>query len=254
VDIYDSATDQWSTATLSQARRVPSATSVGTKVLIAGGVLAYNTYSNVVDIYDTVTGVWSTATLSVPRGGIAATRIGTKAYFAGGVQEDINGNNISSRVIDIYDSTTELWTTDTLPNILGSAVATSVGTKVLFATTGSQRNMVDIYDDATKLWSMATLSQSRFDLTATSAGEKAFFAGGGYLPPNVYSQSFSDVVDIYDNSTGQWTTSKLSQPRSALASTSYGGKAFFAVGYPGLFTFSDVVDIYETAATSFSII
>lgn len=245
VDIYDTVTGQWSTATLSQARRDPSATSVGTKVLIAGGILAYNTSSNVVDIYDTTTGVWSTHTLSVTRGAVASTTVGTKAYFAGGIENE--------RRIDIYDSASDTWTTDTLPNVLGGVVATSMSTKAFFAISGSQKNTVDVYDDATQKWSTDTLSQNRFDITATSAGDKAFFAGGGYLPPNVYSQSFSDVVDIYDNSTGKWTVSKLSKARSALSSTSSNGKAFFAGGYSDLYILSDVVDIYETATTSFGI-
>ena len=37
VDMYDSGTGRWSTAELSQARYSPSATSVGTVAIFAGG-------------------------------------------------------------------------------------------------------------------------------------------------------------------------------------------------------------------------
>ena len=37
VDLYDSGTGRWSTAQLSQARSWPSATSVGTVAIFAGG-------------------------------------------------------------------------------------------------------------------------------------------------------------------------------------------------------------------------
>ena len=37
VDLYDSGTGRWSTAQLSQARYSPSATSVGTVAIFAGG-------------------------------------------------------------------------------------------------------------------------------------------------------------------------------------------------------------------------
>ena len=39
VDLYDSGTGRWSTAQLSQARAVASATSVGTVSLFAGGTV-----------------------------------------------------------------------------------------------------------------------------------------------------------------------------------------------------------------------
>ncbi len=55
-------------------------------------------------------------------------------------------------------------------------------------------------------------------------GTKAIFAGG-------YSSSgYSNVVDIYDASTGQWSTATLSQARDGLAATTVGTEAIFAGG------------------------
>ena len=57
VDIYNNSTGLWTTATLSAARELLSATAVGTKVFFAGGV-DFTNVSSVVDIYDnTSTGI-----------------------------------------------------------------------------------------------------------------------------------------------------------------------------------------------------
>ncbi|MBK9526208.1 MAG: T9SS type A sorting domain-containing protein [Bacteroidetes bacterium] len=54
-------------------------------------------------------------------------------------------------------------------------------------------------------------------------------------------------MDIYDNSTGLWTTANLSQARSALSSTAVGTKVFFAGGMIGSSSYSSVVDIYDNS-------
>ncbi|MEO8149645.1 MAG: T9SS type A sorting domain-containing protein, partial [Bacteroidia bacterium] len=59
------------------------------------------------------------------------------------------------------------------------------------------------------------------------------------------------VVDIYDNSTGLWTTANLSQARGNLSATAVGTKVFFAggsLGFPTVIYYS-VVDIYDNTST-----
>ena len=63
--------------------------------------------------------------------------------------------------------------------------------------------------DGSPFWSTAQLSQARAYLSATSAGNQVFFAGGLDSSGNT-----SNVVDIYNTSTGMWTTAALSQARS----------------------------------------
>ena len=98
IDIYDGATDTWSTAKLSELRTGAVATTVGTKVLIAGGCLndSCSRLSKVVDIYDTATGDWTTAALSEGRDNLAATRIGSTVFLAYG----------PGAVVEIYDDST----------------------------------------------------------------------------------------------------------------------------------------------------
>ncbi|MBL0340048.1 MAG: hypothetical protein IPP71_03510 [Bacteroidetes bacterium] len=59
---------------------------------------------------------------------------------------------------------------------------------------------------------------------------------------------YFSVVDIYDNSTGLWTTDNLSVARGVSA-TAVGTKAFFAGGVGSGFNPSSVVDIYDNIST-----
>ena len=117
VDLYNFTTNTWTTAALSEPRGFLAATTVGSKVYVAGGVRPDNTVSDRVDIYDAETNTWSTSALSEPRAMFqesAATVCDRKAIFAGGGEFDLtwNGWNSGSDVIDIYDSYTDTWSVD----------------------------------------------------------------------------------------------------------------------------------------------
>ncbi len=88
-------------------------------------------------------------------------------------------------------------------------------------------------------WSIGKLSQARYNLSSSSVGTKVFFAGGHT------GLAYSNVVDIYDNSTNTWTTATLSQARQDLSAASVGTKVFFAGGWTG--SPSNVVDIYDNS-------
>ncbi len=265
VDIYNTSSDTWSTATLSQARSWLAATTVDNKAIFAGGEWLSDPrdwpdpwkmiFSDVVDIYDASTNTWSTATLSQPRAGIAATTVGSKALFAGGSYTDESFQKVyPSDIVDIYDATNGMWSTTALPVACGSMAATNVGNKAIFAggiaeddyyVYGAVTDLVQIYDVDTDTWSVSALSEERISLPATTLGNKAIFAGG--RRPHLSSPKYSDVVDIYDVESDTWTTTTLSQARYNLAATTAGDMAFFAGGQGGagaLETYSNV-DIYQ---------
>jgi N-acetylneuraminic acid mutarotase len=139
VDIYNFTTDTWSIDSLSVPRAFIGMTTIGNKVLIAGGMTSGNNASNVVDIYDASTGQWSTANLSQARAFCdnqnAVTSSG-KAYFVGGGIINLNGAywTTAYNVIDIYDEATNSWSVDYMPippRIHHAVVAT--GNKVIIA-------------------------------------------------------------------------------------------------------------------------
>jgi len=252
VDIYDDDTGQWSTAGLSQARAALAATSVGTTAMFAGGYRSGYVSSSVIDIYDADSGQWSTNSLSQPRWAPAGTTVGSKVLFAGG-QVSTYG---FSAVVDIYDAETGQWSTAALSQARAWLAATTVGNKALFAGGGSyydgdyhRSNVVDIYDADTGQWSTATLSQARgfLHLSAATIGPYAIFAGGRVSGSKNMGVT-SDVVDIYNADTGQWSTAALSLTRYGISATTVGGMALFAGGYSGDGTApvqsTDAVDVF----------
>ncbi len=168
-----------------------------------------------------------------------AVSAGTKALFAGGTGTSSTGYRSSA--VNIYDVTTNSWSTTTLPSGPRQYLAgTAVGTKAFFAggeTSSAITAEVDIYDVSTGSWSTTALpSGPRENLAATTVGTKAIFAGG----------SGSAAVDIYDTTTGTWSKGTLpSGARGYLAATAVGTKAIFAGGYNG--NYVKWVDIYDVS-------
>lgn len=92
-----------------------------------------------------------------------------------------------------------------------------------------------------------SLPNPHFDGTVAAVGNKVLFAGGA---SNNF-QDVSDIVDIYDATTGLWTMANLSQPRHALTSVTLGTKVFFAGGNSGG-SDSSRVDIYDSQTNNWS--
>lgn len=193
VDIYDSATNNWTTDNLSEARDAFNAVVVGDLAMIAGGFNGQKV-TNKVDIYHFSTGEWTTDTLSVARGNMTSTVVGTKAYFAGGVTQDSENSNI----IDIYDSETGEWTIEYLPAgraFLGSINAATLKGKAYFVNGGHLNlftsqweggfDRVDIYDPSASpgsRWSLEILNCHLVNHTVvaieTDTISKILVAGG----------------------------------------------------------------------------
>jgi N-acetylneuraminic acid mutarotase len=97
------------------------------------------------------------------------------------------------------------------------------------------------------------LPEPRYGITVATVGNKIFIAGGfaSYSGVNTPA-NFSNRVDIYDITTGQWTSTQLSEPRAYCATAVLGNKIFFAGGFNsnGLRT---TVDIYDISSNTWSI-
>lgn len=95
------------------------------------------------------------------------------------------------------------------------------------------------------------LSQGRNTLVATTVGDYALFGGG-------YSDSYSSVVDAYDQNLTRTTPTELSEARYRLAATTVApaggsslqsGYALFGGGQSSSSVYSSVVDAYNTSLT-----
>jgi hypothetical protein len=148
----------------------------------------------------------------------------------------VTGINYST--VDIYDVTTNSWSTAQLSeprSFIGAAVA---GNKVFFAggdintdiSLGGvpfPSNRVDIYDLSTNTWSIAQLSEPRAAVSAVAINNKVYFAGG---VANGYACGATKKIDIYDAASGTWSVSVLKESRDYPGGIAAAEKIFWLGG------------------------
>ncbi|MDX9905401.1 MAG: T9SS type A sorting domain-containing protein [Bacteroidales bacterium] len=210
VDIYDTLTQEWTTAELSAPRFLLSTVAYGNKVLFAGGLdLATMDPSNAVDIYDVETGEWDTAYLSEARFAMGETVVGDVAVFAGGD----NFNTFSGQV-DLYNFTTNAWSTMTMVLPRGYNAACAAGGKLMIVggmtnryNSNSATNLIEIYDFGDETWDYSEFPNPRaFIEPAVALGDQVYFvAGGNFAASGGGWASSVNIVDIYTIQTGEWT-------------------------------------------------
>lgn len=145
IDIYDVATDSWSTANLSSAKGFVGGVAARNLIFFAGGgCVGGESYNDVVDIYNTDTDSWSRARLSEARYGVGAGVVGNKVVFAGGWGTEKG----LSDTVDIYDLDSGNWSTARLSVPRAHPTVASTGEELLFiggeGLNGSS-SAVDIY-------------------------------------------------------------------------------------------------------------
>ncbi len=189
---------------------------------------------------------WSTDTLSSPAYGLFPVQVGSKAIFASGA------------IFEIYDFSTDLWTSRPLSLARTGIRGVVAGGKAYFGGGGFitvwnqvMYKNVDIYNSATDTWSVTNLSQARLTGASAAVGSKVLFAGGRQV------LSYSKRVDIFDVNTGVRTTASLSQARHNMAVAVIGSKVIFAGGETGSivngkYVSSNKVDIYDDATGTWS--
>jgi N-acetylneuraminic acid mutarotase len=86
VDIYDNASNTWTSGELSERRGYPSTVAAGNKIYFAGGIKNDCQYlvSDRINEFDMETNSWSTSSLHEPLAGLAAISVNNKVFYAGG--------------------------------------------------------------------------------------------------------------------------------------------------------------------------
>jgi hypothetical protein len=240
VDIYNTTSGEWTTASLSLSRDYVVAASANDLILFAGG---YNGTGRIdrVDIFNATSGEWTTTSLSQPRANLAAASANNLILFGGGS----NKTAFCDRV-DIFNATSGEWTTETasLSQPRDNLAAASANDLILFGGGFNETDFsdrVDIFNATSGEWTNTSLSQPRDSLAAASANNLILFGGGSN------NTAFCDRVDIFNTTSGEWTTASLSQPRYALAAASANDLILFAGGYNDT-GYSDRVDIFNATS------
>lgn len=170
------------------------------------------TSDTAVGIYDDEAKTWKTGVLSFSSSGSKAVPMGDKIYFLQGYDRPTND---FSKKMDIYNTTTNTWKRDSMTFAPNNAGLGAIGSKLFVAggfqysqTTGqSVLNTIRIYDTLTQRWSYnATLSVARANPEVIRVKNKLLFIGG-YLnntqDPTYWT--YYKNIDIYDETTGQWS-------------------------------------------------
>ncbi|HJS55530.1 MAG TPA: PKD domain-containing protein [Chitinophagaceae bacterium] len=229
--------------TLSIHRNHVAVTTAGSKIFFAGGTLPLYDAVSRVDIYDINSQTWSTAELSMARGLIIAFAIGNQIYFAGGATGVYDGGvgNTVTRV-DIYDVTSNLWSTIEAPNPVFRRLLWGPKTAIV----GSKAFHTDFtFDAGTNSWlTLPPLTiPPRSGVAVASVGNKVFFAGGS-------DPWDADRVDIYDVSSNTWSANFLSEERGFITTITMNNNVFFAGGR-WIYS-SNKIDIFDSATQVWS--
>lgn len=246
---YSDNTKTWTTTDFPSTRSSYAIGILGNKAYFAGGRTVAGEPSKEVNTYNFVTGEWTTAELlSQARNNIRTVTVGQKIFFIGGAI-NISLSQLSS-VIDVYDATTDTWSTLTLSQARQESSIAVVGNKIIIAGGQPRNNLsaslmskkVDIIDVATNTITTVTdLSTPNYQMTNVVIGDKIIFAGG-----------LTNKAEILDLSTGKWQTFTLttaSETLSSLKSARVGNKAFFA---GGSVNDAKTVFIYDAIANTWS--
>jgi len=154
--------------------------------------------------------------------------------------------------VDVYDTSTGLWSAIDLPEHQVASTATTAGDKVYFA--GGSVNVVDIYDNATGTWSTASpLSQPTWSMGSIYVNGKIYWAGGAIGYDAVKDRDIATCkVEIRDVTTGRSSFTNLSAPGAFGYNYSkpiyYTNKIIFQCWWGNPY-----FDIYDTQSSTWSI-
>lgn len=212
--------------------------SIGDYVLFGGRY-----YSGQSKFYNTVYAYDNSLTCTYP----------TTLSYAGGYEAASNGIYAvfgQTSAVNAYDSALTRTIATKLKYDVGSRVAVSAGSFILFAggtfdpnsnQLSDHKNYVEVYNASLTRSTADGLSVSRFGCSATEVEGYALIAGGE-------SSSPQSAVDAYDESLVHTTTRDLSIAKGDLSATTLGNYALFGGGqsqYSDPWTYSNVVDVYQ---------
>ncbi|MBI1193778.1 MAG: T9SS type A sorting domain-containing protein [Bacteroidetes bacterium] len=224
---------------------------VGTKAVVTDGTHW--------DLFNVQTGSHTSGVLSTPRTLITTLTAGKKAFFAGGKFGSFADPQYTKNV-DVYNAGSNTWSTLMLSKNREVGGAGVLGNRVFFAG-GTGRsdisgpvylyNTIDIFNTATGARTSAKLSKARSNIAVGSAVNSIVFAGGWYWDVT-YNRLSSNRVDIFNSSTGTWSTALLSKKRESISVAVIGDEVVFAGGSSNASGPVTNVDIYNASTNTWS--
>ncbi|CAF3853051.1 unnamed protein product [Adineta steineri] len=208
-EIYDPSTGTWmATGNMTNARYLHTASVLSNgKVLVTGG---WNRVSVLysAELYDPSTGTWTTiGNMFYPRSWHTASVLPNgKVLVTGGY----NGFSFLNNA-EVYDPSTSTWTTTGNMNNARNGHTASVLSNGKVLVTGGNGNSgllssAEVYDSSTGIWTTTgNMVKARYYHTASVLSNgKVLITGGGNN--SGISNIALNSAEVYDSSTGTWTT------------------------------------------------
>ena len=272
INVYDLGTKTFTTTDLPFAAEVGGTAVLNNKIYVA--IRNINATTNMAALlqFDPVANLWST--IYIPnytnrRNIDAVAAAGNKIIVVGGTRF-ANSFQSNYTLVDIFNTQTNQWRTDTLHNRTqnGNAyvthdvgiAATVVGNSIYLAGGASDwggpwvstyTSVINVYNAASDTWSIAPeLSIPRANMTQIEVDNKIYWAGGG-----ISDGSPTNLVEIRDLNSGTSTFSCLSVPRTNATAVFKNNKIIFIDGVYSwdFWDYGDTFDIYDIATNTWSI-
>jgi hypothetical protein len=186
LEIYDSATDTWSSgAPMQTARHAFAIGAIGGKLYVAGGRQACPPCLDAVptEVYDPATNTWATkASIPTPRNSAGYAVVNARLYVVGGS----TGAGATNGEVEVYDPATDTWTAKATMLTPRTALgAESVG-GIVYAISGQTPNppyitdVVEAYDPAADSWTTkAPIPTPRYGPQPAAINGVIYVAGAG---------------------------------------------------------------------------
>ena len=242
LEIYDPATNTWTTgANMPTARSSASTGVINDKLYVIGGGNGNNNPLSTLEIYDPATNTWTTGTNSQTTHSYSvAGVINSKLYVVGGSLDFSTPN----KMLEIYDPTTNKWTTGT--SIPEDAAMGGVINGKLYVMGGCcDWNKLQIYDPATNTWTTGTNMPTKRAFAATGViNNKLYVAGGIVFGGQIWN--YLNILEIYDPATNMWTTgTNMPTARGQAKAGVINGKLYVVGGIDSTHLLYSTLEIYD---------
>jgi N-acetylneuraminic acid mutarotase len=245
VEVYDPATDTWTTKSEMPTARQGLSTSVvnGKIYAIGGGASSSALYTSVevfstVEEYDPAIDTWTTKSeMPTKRVCHHASVVDGRIYIIGGSDASTDDDRSHVRTVEVYDPATDTWTQKgDMPASRAAGFSSVVDGKiyVIGGYGGPQR--IDEYDPSTDTWTVKSEMPTARRSLSTSALDGKIYAIGGYAP-DAPGHAGVATVEVYDPATDTWKTAPdMPTGRFGPRTSVVGGKIYVIGGmdsWPG---------------------
>jgi N-acetylneuraminic acid mutarotase len=243
LEVYDPSTDTWTAKTpMPVALNAAASAVINGRLYVAGGTRFNDPVQfgpfNTLYSYDPTTDTWTTlAPMPTPEADTVAANVNGELYVVGGVSQFVT-NNPRNAVLQVYDPSTNTWTTKaSMPTARALAEAAAINGQ-LYVVGGTANNTnsgytgaLEVYDPATDTWSSRASMPTPRQVFAADAVNGQLFAIGGDPGGGVPQTAANEV---YDPGTDTWAAAApMPTARYGMASGVIGTTIFVVGGATG---------------------